>query len=192
MPYVVRRLGATSAATRKNNRTLTTGERMEREQSYKPHRSAPAGGKAQFGILVVDDNELTRRALKGILLRDERFTVLGEASNGASALESISALRPDLVCLDVLMPRMDGLAVLRKLREKEPSPAVVIITGESTSEVVKEAREMGANGFVVKPFNAAIVLNTIHTVLCRTSFCSACRQAHTHTVACPPVWITPA
>ena len=192
MPYVVRKLGATSATTRKNNHTLTTGESMEREQSYKPHRSVPAGGAAQFGILVVDDNELTRRALKGILLRDDRFTVLGEASNGASALDSISALRPDLVCLDVLMPRLDGLGVLRKLREKQLSTAVVIITAESTSEVVKEAKEMGANGFVVKPFNAAIVLNTIHTVLCRTSFCSTCQQAHTQAVACPPVWVNPA
>jgi DNA-binding response OmpR family regulator len=90
------------------------------------------------------------------------------------------------------MPRLDGLGVLRKLREKQLPTAVVIITGESTSEVVKEAREMGANGFVVKPFNAAIVLNTIHTVLCRTSFCSTCRAAHTQAVACPSVWVNPA
>ena len=165
---------------------------MEKEPSYKPHRAAPAVSPARFGILVVDDNELTRRALKGILLRDDRFTVLGEASNGASALESINALQPHLVCLDVLMPRLDGLGVLRKLREKQLPTAVVIITGESTSEVVKEAREMGANGFVVKPFNAAIVLNTIHTVLCRTSFCSTCRPAHTQAVACPSVWVNPA
>jgi two-component system chemotaxis response regulator CheY len=164
---------------------------MEKEPSYKPHRAAPAGSPERFGILVVDDNELTRRALKAILLRDPRFTVLGEASNGASALESIDALRPRLVCLDVLMPRLDGLSVLRKLREKQLSTAVVIITGESTSDVVNQAREMGANGFVVKPFNAATVLNTIDAVFRRTSFCSTCQQAHTQDGACPPGWVSP-
>jgi two-component system chemotaxis response regulator CheY len=165
---------------------------MEREQCYKPRPTAPAVSSARFGILVVDDNELTRRALKGILMRDERLTVLGEASNGASALESISALKPHLVCLDVLMPRVDGLSVLRAMRDKQLSTAVVIITGESTSEVVNQAREMGANGFVVKPFNAGTVLSTIDTILRRTSFCTACHQAHSTEHACPPVWVTPA
>ncbi len=164
---------------------------MEREQRYTPHHPGPAESPAQFGILVVDDNELTRRALKGILMRDERFSVVGEASNGASALESISALRPHLVCLDVVMPRMDGLSVLRKLREMQLSTAVVIVTGESTSDVVKQAREMGANGFVVKPFNAATVLNTIGSILRRTGFCTTCRQSHANDLACPPVWVTP-
>jgi two-component system chemotaxis response regulator CheY len=165
---------------------------MEREQRYIPHHTASALSPARFGILVVDDNELTRRALKGILMRDERLTVLGEASNGASALESISALKPHLVCLDVVMPRVDGLSVLRAMREKQLSTAVVIITGESTSVVVNQAREMGANGFVVKPFNAATVLNTIDTILRRTNFCTACRQAHSTEHACPSVWVTQA
>ena len=138
---------------------------MERER-HKTRRWGTGGTANDVArIFVADDNELTRRALTGIIIRDERLALIGEASNGALALEVIGALRPDLVCLDVLMPRLDGLAVLRSLREKQPSTAVVIITAASTPEVVSQASELGAHAFIVKPFNAATVLKTIHGVL---------------------------
>src|SRR5690349_14348322 len=116
---------------------------IKTEQAQNPRRSVIADLQCRFGIFVADDNELTRSVLKGILVRDERLSVIGEASNGESALESIGRLHPQLVCLDVLMPRMDGLTVLRKLREQEVSPAVVVITAQSTPDVVNQAREMG-------------------------------------------------
>jgi two-component system chemotaxis response regulator CheY len=116
-------------------------------------------------ILIVDDNDVIRRALRGLIRHDESLTVVGEAASGESALESIKAAAPDLVCLDVVMPGVDGLTVLRTIREEHPSVRVVIITGQATSEVVAQARELGARGFVVKPFNAAKVLATIHAAL---------------------------
>lgn len=116
-------------------------------------------------VLVVDDNEVVRRALKGVISHDEGLLVIGEASSGTSALESIKALQPDLVCLDIMLPGVDGLTVLRQVRQEYPAMRVVLITGQATAEVVAQARELGAHGFVVKPFNAAKVLKTIHAAL---------------------------
>jgi len=116
-------------------------------------------------VLVVDDNDVVRRALKGVIAHDEALLVIGEASSGTSALESIKALQPDLVCLDIMMPGVDGLTVLRQVRQEYPAIRVVLITGQATAETVALARELGARGFVVKPFNAAKVLKTIHAAL---------------------------
>ncbi len=116
-------------------------------------------------VLVVDDNEVVRRALKGVISHDEALLVIGEASNGTSALESIKTLQPDLVCLDIMLPGVDGLTILRQVRKEYPAMRVVLITGQATADVVAQARELGAHGFVVKPFNAAKVLKTIHAAL---------------------------
>ena len=116
-------------------------------------------------VFVVDDNEVVRRALKGVISHDEALLVVGEASNGTSALESIKALEPDLVCLDIMLPGVDGLTILRQVRQEYPAMRVVLITGQATADVVAQARELGAHGFVVKPFNAAKVLKTIHAAL---------------------------
>jgi len=116
-------------------------------------------------ILVVDDNEVVRRALRGLIAHDDSLLVVGEAASGHSALESIKTLQPDLVCLDIMLPGVDGLAVLRQVRQDHPAMRVVLITGQATAEIVAQARELGANGFVVKPFNGAKVLKTIHNAL---------------------------
>ena len=125
--------------------------------------------KATASILIVDDNEVIRRALGGLIRHDESLAVVGEAASGETALESIRTLQPMLVCLDVLLPGIDGLAVLRAIREEHPAVRVVMITGQATSEVVTQARELGAHGFVVKPFNGAKVLATIQRVLGRSA-----------------------
>jgi DNA-binding NarL/FixJ family response regulator len=119
-------------------------------------------------ILIADDNDVVRRALRGLIRHDESLAVVGEASSGPSALEAIRTLQPDLVCLDVLMPGLDGISILRTIREEHPAIRVVLVTGQSTAEVVAQARELGAHGFVVKPFSAAKVLAAIRGALRRT------------------------
>jgi two-component system, chemotaxis family, chemotaxis protein CheY len=116
-------------------------------------------------ILVVDDNQVIRMTLSGVIRQDPRLTVVGEASSGEMALEAVKALQPDLVCLDVIMPGIGGLATLKRMREEHPAVRTIIITAEGTSEILKEALAAGANGFVVKPFSAAKVLSAIHTAL---------------------------
>jgi two-component system, chemotaxis family, chemotaxis protein CheY len=121
--------------------------------------------KASARVLIVDDNPVIRTTLSGIIRHDPTLTVVGQAWSGEAALESVESHKPDVVCLDVNMPGIGGLDVLRRLREGHPTIRVVIITGEATSEIVKEALTLGAHGFVVKPFNAEKVLTAIHTAL---------------------------
>jgi two-component system chemotaxis response regulator CheY len=103
--------------------------------------------------------------LRGVIRHDDRLRIVGEAANGQAALELVDSTRPDLVCLDVLMPGLDGLSALKTIREKYPETRVILVTGQSTSEVVSEALKHGASGFVVKPFNANQLLRAIYNAL---------------------------
>jgi two-component system chemotaxis response regulator CheY len=116
-------------------------------------------------VLIVDDNEVVRRTLRGVVRQDQTLEFIGEASDGGAALEAVRSLKPDIVCLDVQMPGLDGLAVLQQIRETSKETRVVIVSGHPTGDVVAKALELGAAGFVVKPFNARKVLDTIHSAL---------------------------
>ena len=116
-------------------------------------------------ILIAEDNQVVREVLRGVIRHDARLRVVGEAANGDAALELVESLKPDVVCLDILMPGLDGLAVLKVIREQFPDTKVVLVTGQSTSEVVTEALKLGASGFVVKPFNADKLLRAIYNAL---------------------------
>lgn len=111
-------------------------------------------------ILIVDDNDLIRTLLRGIL-RAEECEILGEARNGALALEFIEKTRPDVVFLDVLMPEMDGLETLQNIKQTYPDIIVVMITGSPSKDNVQESIQGGASGFIVKPFNSAKVIETL-------------------------------
>lgn len=115
-------------------------------------------------IVIVDDNEVIRIALRSIL-RQAGFEVIGEARDGAGALDVVERQVPDLVCLDVMMPGRSGLEVLADLRERFPRIKVLMITGRSDRETVSEIVEKGAAGMVLKPFNAAKVIEVVSRVL---------------------------
>jgi DNA-binding NarL/FixJ family response regulator len=100
-------------------------------------------------ILVVDDHPLTRDALTS-LLRQGGFDVVGEAGDGAEALELAHDLQPDLVLLDLSMPGMDGLTVLPRLRSAAPRCEVVVLTASGTEENLLAAIRGGAAGYLLK------------------------------------------
>jgi two-component system chemotaxis response regulator CheY len=127
------------------------------QEKYKDSRRAT--------VFVVDDNDVVRRVLAGIVRQDESLLLVGEATNGGAALEALRRKAPDVVCLDMMMPGLDGLGVLEQLREKCADTKVIMITGYPTSDLVNKSRELGAAGFVVKPFNAAKVLSVIQWAL---------------------------
>ena len=111
-------------------------------------------------VLIVDDNDLMRTLLRGIL-RGEDYQIIGDARNGALALEFIEKDKPDIVLLDVVMPEMDGLETLQTIKGRYPSMVVVMITGNPSVENVQESIQRGATGFIIKPFNTAKVLDTM-------------------------------
>jgi DNA-binding NarL/FixJ family response regulator len=100
-------------------------------------------------ILIVDDHPLTRDALSA-LLGAGGFDVVGEAADGASALELAHSLQPDLVLLDLSMPGLDGLSALPRLRAAAPKCEVVVLTASGTEENLLAAIRGGAAGYLLK------------------------------------------
>ena len=112
-------------------------------------------------VLIVDDNDVMRTLLRGILRAEDEYEVIGEARNGEVALEMTKRLRPNIVCMDVMMPVMSGIDALREIKVDCPETVVVMVTGNASAENVQESIQNGAVGFIVKPFNAAKVLKTM-------------------------------
>ena len=112
-------------------------------------------------VLIVDDNDLMRTLLRGIL-RNESCQVVGEAKNGAIALDQVEKTDPDVVFLDVMMPEMDGLEALQSIKRLYPEIIVVMNTGSPSKDNVQESIQSGASGFIIKPFNSAKVIETLH------------------------------
>ena len=114
-------------------------------------------------VMIADDDSILRELLKGIL-RTAGHIVVGEASNGEQAIAMVEKTSPDVLCLDIHMPKMDGMQCLEALKASMPQLTIIMISGEATLPVVQEALSKGAGGFIVKPFNAAKVLDTIQRV----------------------------
>lgn len=117
-------------------------------------------------IVIVDDNDMMRGILRGILRGDE-YEVIGEARNGNIAVDMAERLKPDIICLDVMMPEKDGLEALVEIKATRPQTEIVMITGNADPDTVQEAIMNGAGGFIVKPFNAARVLDALAKVAAR-------------------------
>ncbi|WP_125135834.1 protein-glutamate methylesterase/protein-glutamine glutaminase [Petrocella atlantisensis] len=105
-------------------------------------------------VLIIDDSAFMRRVISDIISSDSRFEVVGTASNGKEGLEQVKALNPDVISLDVQMPVMDGLTMLKKLQSTMPTPVVMMstLTKEGAKETI-EALELGAIDFLGKPSN---------------------------------------
>jgi DNA-binding NarL/FixJ family response regulator len=101
-------------------------------------------------ILVVDDHPIVRQGLKTLLEGHTGWEVIGEASDGAEALEKARDLSPDVMVLDVTMPRMNGLEACRLLRRQSPDLEVLFVTQHDSPQMMREALEAGARGYVVR------------------------------------------
>jgi two-component system chemotaxis response regulator CheB len=106
-------------------------------------------------VLVVDDSAFARKVLREVLATSSRIDVVGVARDGLEALEQIAALAPDVVTLDLVMPNLDGLGVLRELPARRPPRVVVVSVSDEESELVVEALALGAFDFVHKPTSLA-------------------------------------
>ena len=101
-------------------------------------------------VLVVDDQELVRAGLRGILRTEFGFDVVGECANGGEAIAAAESLAPDVVLMDVRMPLVDGVQATRELRRREGSPPVLALTTFDDDEVLAGVLRAGAAGFILK------------------------------------------
>lgn len=115
---------------------------------------------ANVSVLIIDDNDVSRSMLRHILA-SERYRVVGEAGNGRLGLELAERLKPNIICLDINMPTPNGIEVLRQVKEKLPQSEVLMVTGNNDRESVTEAMQLGAAGYIVKPFNPTTLLRTL-------------------------------
>lgn len=106
--------------------------------------------KTNIKVLIADDHDLIRQGLKTILSYEEDITVSGEASNGEEALTLIQLYKPDVLLIDINMPVMSGLDVLKKIKENQLPIKVLLLTVESDKKTIMDAIEIGADGYILK------------------------------------------
>lgn len=122
--------------------------------------------KRRLSVVIADDNDMMRGILRG-MLRGEEYEIIGEARNGLHAVDMVERLKPDIVCMDVVMPEKNGVEALAEIKTKRPETEVIMVTSNSDPETVQESIQNGASGFIIKPFNAARVLDTLKRVSSR-------------------------
>ena len=101
-------------------------------------------------ILIADDHELVRRGARALLNARNDWRVVGEAANGREAVEKAIKLRPDVAVVDISMPELDGVEVVRQIREAVPDTKVLVLTMHESGQMVRHALEAGARGYLLK------------------------------------------
>ena len=115
-------------------------------------------------ILICDDAAFMRMMIKDILTK-YGYNVVGEAENGAKAVEKYAELKPDLVLMDITMPEMDGIEALKKIKASDPSASVIMCSAMGQQAMVIESIQSGAKDFIVKPFQADRVIEAVQKVV---------------------------
>ncbi len=120
--------------------------------------------KGPIRILITDDHEIVRKGLAVLLATEKGIKVVGEASDGAEAVEKAAALKPDVVLMDLVMPRMDGIEATRQLAQSCPDTRVLVLTSFAADDKVFPAVKAGALGYLLKDSGPEELLEAIRSV----------------------------
>ncbi|HEY6768883.1 MAG TPA: response regulator transcription factor [Candidatus Sulfotelmatobacter sp.] len=121
-------------------------------------------------ILLADDHEIVRRGLCALLQKHEGWEVIGECSDGRDAVEKAKQLKPDVVILDIGMPSLNGLDATRQLMQHDPNFKVIVLTITDSDQVIREALDAGARGFVLKSDAARDLVSAVEALQHRRMF----------------------
>jgi NarL family two-component system response regulator YdfI len=112
-------------------------------------------------LLIADDHLIVRQGLRLILETEPGFELIGEASDGAEAVKLATELQPDVVLMDLRMPRVDGITAIKQLRVDQPHIEIVILTTFNEDELMREGLQAGARGYLLKDTDRTTLFNTI-------------------------------
>jgi PAS domain S-box-containing protein len=133
-------------------------------------------------VLIVDDHEVVRRGVRSLILSDSKYEICGEAVDGQDAVEKATLLSPDVIVMDVSMPRLNGLEATPLIRTALPDCEILILSQHDSAEMIRQASKAGARGYVVKSSIARDLLTALESVSRHQPFFDA---------VSPPVKLTP-
>lgn len=111
-------------------------------------------------IVIADDSRVIREKLK-LIFRNSKFDVIGEASNGDQVVDLCVLLEPDILTLDINMPRLDGVKVIEKLRNEDFKGKIVMLTGVTDKKLITQSLVAGANSYILKPFDRENIIEEL-------------------------------
>ena len=115
-------------------------------------------------IMITDDHSMIREGLKSLLELDGDIEVIAEAENGEECLQKLLTVKPDILLLDINMPKMNGLEVLKSLKDAKSKVKVLVLTVHNETEYLMKAVEIGINGYVLKDSESAELKKAIFTI----------------------------
>src|SRR4051794_1590594 len=121
-------------------------------------------------VLVVDDHALLRTGVANIINQEADLRVVAEAGNGAEAIDAFDRYRPDVTLLDLRMPVMEGVEVVRQIRDRDPRARVIVLTTYDTDDEIARALKAGAKAYVLKDISADDLIGCIRAVLAGKSY----------------------
>ncbi|MFX1573922.1 MAG: response regulator [Promethearchaeota archaeon] len=116
-------------------------------------------------VLIVDDAAFTRNMLKNIISKVEKVEIIGEASNGVEAISLYKKLNPDLVTMDLVMPKKGGIEATEEILKINPKALIVVVSALGQEALVLEAAKKGAKDFIQKPFKTEQILEVMDRIL---------------------------